>query len=115
MAKIKGLENMSGMELSSELQKGGKFVVYEYSISIVVLTFFRSSNVTFIKADENAVTKGLGYTMLTFLLGWWGIPWGPIRSVQALITNFKGGKDVTERVVSAMKNAAQANVISPTA
>ena len=109
MAKVNGLENMTGAELSAELQKGGKFVVYEYCISIVILTFFRSSNVTFVKADENAVTKGLRYTALTFLLGWWGIPWGPIRSVQALITNFKGGKDVTERVVSAMKQAAAKN------
>ncbi len=108
MAKINGIENMSGAELSAELQTGGKFVVYEYCISVVVLTFFRSSNVTFVKANENVVTKGLGYTALTFLLGWWGIPWGPIRSVQALITNFKGGKDVTEHVVSVMKNAAQA-------
>jgi len=107
MAKINGIENMSGAELSAELQKGGKFVVYEYTNSIVVLTYYRSSNVTFVKADEKAVTKGLGYTVLTFLLGWWGIPWGPIRTIQALNTNFKGGKDVTERVVSAMKQAAQ--------
>lgn len=107
MAKINGIENMSGMELSSELQKGGKFVVYEYTISLLVITFFRSSNITFVKADENNVVKGLGYTFLTLILGWWGIPWGPIRSVQALITNFKGGKDVTERVVSAMKQSAQ--------
>lgn len=108
MAKVNGLENMSGAQLSAELQKGGKFVVYEYCISIVVLTFFRSSNVTFVKANENVVAKGLGYTLLTLLFGWWGIPWGPIRTVQALITNFKGGTDVTERVVSAMRNTAQA-------
>lgn len=107
MAKINGLENMSGAELSAELQKGGKFVVYEYCISVIVLTFFRSSNVTFVKADENPVTKGMGYTALTFLLGWWGIPWGPIRSVQAMVTNFKGGKDVTADVVAAMKQAAE--------
>lgn len=109
MAKINGIENMSGTELSLELQKGGKFVVYEYCISIVVLTFFRSSNITFVKADDSRVGKGLGYTILTFILGWWGIPWGPIRSIQAIITNFKGGKDVTDRVVSAMTQAANAN------
>lgn len=77
MAKINGIENMSGAELSAELQKGGKFVVYEYAISLLVITFFRSSNVTFVKADESKVVKGLGYTILTFILGWWGIPWGP--------------------------------------
>ena len=103
---------MSGTELSLELQKGGKFVVYEYVISLVVITFFRSSNIAFVKADVNVVTKGLGYIFLTLFLGWWGIPWGPIRSIQALITNFKGGKDVTDRVVSAMKQAAKANVVA---
>jgi len=86
--------------------------VYEYAISLLVITFFRSSSVTFIKADENAVVKGLGYTFLTLVLGWWGIPWGPIRSIQALVTNFKGGKDVTGRVASAMKQAASANAAS---
>lgn len=109
MAKINGIENMSGMELSLELQKGGRFVVYEYTISLVVITFFRSSNVTFVKADENKVVKGIGYTLLTLVLGWWGIPWGPIRSIQSLVTNFKGGKDVTDRVVAAMNHAASAN------
>ena len=106
MAKINGIENMSGAELSAELQKGGKFVVYEYAISLLVITFFRSSNITFMKADESRVVKGLGYTIPTSILGWWGIPWGPIRSVQAIATNFKGGKDVTDRVVSAMKQTA---------
>jgi len=107
MAKIKGIENMSGAELSAEMAKGGRFVVYEYAISILIMTFYRSSSITFIKADDNAVVKGLGFTLLTFFLGWWGIPWGPIRSVQAMITNFKGGKDVTDRVISAMKQSAQ--------
>ena len=107
MAKIKGIENMSGAELSAEMAKGGRFVVYEYAISILIMTFYRSSSITFIKADDNAVVKGLGFTLLTFFLGWWGIPWGPIRSVQAMITNFKGGKDVTGRVISAMKQSAQ--------
>ena len=109
MAKIIGSENMSGSELSAELANGGRFVVYEYVISILIMTFYRSSNITFVKANENGIVKGLGFTFLTLLLGWWGIPWGPIRSVQALVTNFKGGKDVTDNVVSAMKKAVQLN------
>ena len=106
MANINGIENMSGAELSAELAKGGRFVVYRYAISIIVMTFYRSSNVTFVKADENGLVKGLGFTFLTLFLGWWGFPWGPVRSIQALIANFKGGEDVTDRVVVAMKQAA---------
>jgi hypothetical protein len=36
-------------------------------------------------------------------MGWWGIPWGPIRSVQSLWTNLKGGVDVTAEVANGMK------------
>jgi len=31
-------------------------------------------------------------SVVTWLLGWWGFPWGPIYSVHAIITNMLGGK-----------------------
>jgi hypothetical protein len=34
------------------------------------------------KANNDALTK-------TALLGWWGLPWGIIRTIQALISNSK--------------------------
>ena len=40
-------------------------------------------------------------------LGWWGIPWGPIYTIQSLWVNFKGGKDVTQEVLVSMASAAQ--------
>ena len=73
-----------------------------------MLTFYRSSKITFVKADESKVDKGFGFIGLTFFLGWWGIPWGPIRSVRALATNFKGGKDVTDQIAAAMRKSAAA-------
>lgn len=30
-------------------------------------------------------------TTTTFLLGWWGVPWGPIRTLQALVANRRAG------------------------
>jgi hypothetical protein len=39
-------------------------------------------------------------TLLTILLGWWGIPWGPVYSIQSLVVNLKGGKDVTTEVLA---------------
>lgn len=46
----------------------------------------------------SSVGKGLGFTLLSLLFGWWGIPWGPIYTIGALITNFSGGRDVTQEV-----------------
>lgn len=100
--KILGIEGMTGNALTAEVQRGGKFVYFQYCISIIILTFKRSSNIYFIRAGENAVVQGLGFTAVSVLCGWWGIPWGPIYTIQSLITNFGGGKDVTAEVVRSL-------------
>ena len=41
--KIVGIEGMSSESLNQELQKGGKFVMFEYCISIVLMSFKRFS------------------------------------------------------------------------
>ena len=46
MTKIVGLEGIkSDGELQQELQQGGKFVLYQYCISLLVITFKRSSKI----------------------------------------------------------------------
>ena len=93
--KIQGIEGMSLDRLKFELQRGAKLVIYQYAISILVFSFRRSSDVYFIPAGESAVTKGLPWTLISLVAGGWGIPWGPIFTIQSLVTNFKGGNDVT--------------------
>lgn len=100
--KIVGIEGMTGDELQAELRQGGKFVVFQYCISIIILTFKRPSNIYFVKAGESDVGKGLVFSIISLLFGWWGIPWGPIYTVQALVTNFRGGKDVTQDVLASL-------------
>lgn len=90
---------MSDALIREEVGKGAKFVVFEYAISILIMTFKRSSDVHFIRAGEGTFGKALPYTALTLFAGWWGIPWGPIYSVMALVTNLGGGRDVTAQFV----------------
>src|SRR5687768_9480802 len=107
MAKIKNLEGMTTDQINRELAHGAKFVVYQFAISIVVMTFRRSSDVYFVKAGESGLVKGLPFTFLTLVLGWWGIPWGPIYSIGSLYNNLKGGNDVTQEVLNSI-NASTA-------
>lgn len=108
MTKIVGLEDIkSGGHLQQEINQGGKFVIYQFCISILVITFKRSSNIYFISHEQSAVVKGLPYTLLSLVLGWWGIPWGPIYTIQSVVVNFQGGKDVTQEVLASMASAAQ--------
>ncbi|HEU4403963.1 MAG TPA: hypothetical protein VFS43_01520 [Polyangiaceae bacterium] len=93
-------------ELIAELERGAKLVVYEYTISVVVLTFKRGSDVFLVPAGEGSVGPGVKYTLLSLVAGWWGIPWGPIYTVMSLVTNLGGGKDVTAEVRARLGAAA---------
>lgn len=106
MPQIKNIEGLTAREINEELQQGAKFVVYQYCLSFVVITLRRSSNIYFIRSGASGAKHSVGFTLLTFLLGWWGIPWGPIYSIGALYTNFSGGKDVTSEVLRAINQAA---------
>ncbi|HNN94812.1 MAG TPA: hypothetical protein PKI03_21195 [Pseudomonadota bacterium] len=99
MAEIIGIEGMSDIEIKHEIEKGGRFVIFEYTISILIMTFKRPTGVYFIRAGESAAMKALPWTLLTLVLGWWGIPWGFIYTPMALFTNLSGGKDVTQHML----------------
>jgi hypothetical protein len=89
--KIVGIEGLTNEQVHREVVGGGKFVLYQYCISILVITFKRSSNIYFIRAGQPAVVQGLPFSLLSFVVGWWGVPWGPIYTIESLWTNFSGG------------------------
>jgi hypothetical protein len=105
--QIKNIEGLTLGDLQHEIDRGGKFVYYMYTISILVMTFKRTSDIYFVKGGESAAGKGLGFTMGSLVLGWWGIPWGPIYTIQSLATNLGGGKDVTALVMQDLSKQAQ--------
>lgn len=98
--RIVGIDKMSHEEVQSELDRGGRFVMFEYCISLVVVTMRRPSNIHLVRADESPVRKSMPFIVLSLLLGWWGIPWGPIHTCKALYTNLTGGHDVTTEVTA---------------
>ena len=98
--QINNIEGMTLEEIKYEIDRGGKFVHYMYTVSILIMTFKRPTDIYFVKGGESAAVKGLGFTLLTLLLGWWGIPWGPIYSIQSLYYNLGGGKDITKAVIT---------------
>jgi hypothetical protein len=106
--KVVGVENMSMDQVKAELAAGGRFVIYQYCISIVVMTFKRTSHIFLIRAGDNALVKGLPYTLVSLMLGWWGIPWGPIWTLSTIVTNLRGGRNVTTEVMSSMGTRAGA-------
>ncbi len=100
--EIKNIEGLTTDQINRELESGEKFVIYQYTISIIVMTFRRSSDVYFIRSGENVTVKGLGFTFLSLIFGWWGIPWGPIYTIGSIFNNLSGGKDVTSEIIQSI-------------
>lgn len=99
---IIGLEGQAPVSLKFELDRGAKFVVYEYCISILITTLRRTSNIYFIKHRESRIGRGLIFTLVTLLFGWWAFPAGPFIAFGAIHTNLKGGRDVTADTLASL-------------
>jgi hypothetical protein len=95
-------------ELERQVMEGGRYVVFQYCFSVLILTFRRSSPVMFLRAGEDGASSALSYSLISFLAGWWGIPWGPIWTIASLITNAQGGKDLTQAVLTQQLGPARA-------
>lgn len=97
--KIAGIEGLTAQQVRDEVSRGARFVIYGYCISLVVVTLRRSSDITFVPAHRSPSVAGLGWTVLSFFLGWWGFPWGFVYTPMVIFQNLSGGKDVTREVM----------------
>lgn len=72
--------------------------MFEYCVSVLIMSFRRRSDVYFLRAGESALIKGLPFTILSLAVGWWGIPWGLFWTPAAIYKNLSGGIDVTANI-----------------
>ncbi len=98
--EIKNIDGLRVSQIRDMVQQGGKFVVFPYTVSFILMTLKRSSDIYFIKADENTFKYSYGYVFLNLIVGWWGIPWGPIYTIGSAYHHIVGGKDLTQAVMS---------------
>ena len=71
---------------------GGRWVVFEYCVSLVIMTVRRPSREYFLRNGERAWLRGLPYSLISLLFGWWGVPWGPILTPVTVYGNLTGGR-----------------------
>ena len=72
-----------------EIKQNSEAVAYTYVISIVILTFRRSTRFYLTDAEKDkALIALLLCTVCNLTLGWWGLPWGPIYTIKETICNF---------------------------
>lgn len=101
--QVRGVEGMTLGELVRQVKAGGRFVVYPACIGLLFACVEVSSAVYFVRTGERHASRaGAWRSLLTILLGWWAIPWGPKKAWRALRENFTGGRDVTASVLKAL-------------
>jgi hypothetical protein len=109
--EIKNIEGLTVSDIKLLVQQGAKFVVFPYTVSFIIMTLRRNSEVYFIRPGESTLKYSYGYVLLNLIVGWWGIPWGPIYTIGALLVHFTKGKDYTEIILSELiQNDPEANI-----
>ncbi len=67
-----------------------RYTIFFEVKSFIVLT--TREPIQGIFCSDCAGKKALKASGITWIFGWWGFPWGPIYSLQAIFTNMFGGK-----------------------
>ena len=81
-------------EFEGQVYSGdSELVQYRWCVSVLVLTLTRS---TCLRLRADASHAALLAVVITLFGGWWGIPWGPIHSVESLVKN-AGNHTITLR------------------
>lgn len=105
--EIIGAEHMAIDQLEAELAQGGRFVMYSWCISAIILTFKNPTSIYFVRAGESRFVKGLPFTAISLVAGWWGFPFGPIFTIWSVVENLSGGRDVTDEVLASIQASYQ--------
>jgi hypothetical protein len=110
-AVIPGTEGLTASQVVEFCRRGGRFVIWQYAVSIVVVSFRRNSGIRFIRPGKTGALDCLKFSMISGAVGWWGIPWGIFWTLQSLIQNMSGGQDVTEPLLKSIIGPREADAI----
>lgn len=67
-----------------------RYVVYRHVISALLVTYRGGRQGIF--CSDCGAKQAYKESLITWVLGWWGFPWGPIYSVQTIARNMLGGE-----------------------
>lgn len=98
--KIKNIDGLSVSEIQAIVNDGGRFVYFPFTVSVVLATFKRASSIYLIRPYEKSIKYSYPHVLTNAVVGWWGIPWGPVYTIQSIYQQMQGGKDVTDAVMS---------------
>lgn len=85
---------MGGCERCGRLDSTLRATSFIYTISVILMTFRRGSGGVYCSSCRKK--EGVKWTLVSAVMGWWGFPWGPIYTLQAIGRNSSGGYQDSE-------------------
>ncbi|MEA2464308.1 MAG: hypothetical protein QOJ98_2055 [Acidobacteriota bacterium] len=89
-----------------DIKNGLRLVQYQYAVSAILISFLMPSSIQSLQRGQSAVAKGLRFSLISLIAGWWGIPAGPIFTIASIVRNFRGGIDLTATVEAVLTGSA---------
>ncbi len=83
--------------LGSPINTATRLVRYRYSYSYIIATSTNSSGF-YILGSRQALNVRIMCIFSTLFVGWWGFPWGSIKTVQSIFVNTASGGDLSDTV-----------------
>ncbi|MBE7496971.1 MAG: hypothetical protein HS117_18680 [Verrucomicrobiaceae bacterium] len=102
---VPGTEGMRIEQIEDDILRGGRFRVFLWTFSVLIMSFQRTSGMRYYRSGQGCGGTAWGWTLLSAVVGWWGIPWGIFLTIHSIYRNCMGGKDVTGELL--------ANVVGP--
>lgn len=99
---VKEIKGKTNSQIRFEISQGAKFVYFEYCLPFLMHNK-KTSRTFYVQAEKSVFYIGLLFSLISLLFGWWSFPFGPIYTVQSIISNFRGGKNITNQVYSLME------------
>lgn len=89
--------------LGSPINTETRLVRYRYCFSYIIATSTRSSGL-YILGSRQALKWRLMCIFSTLFAGWWGFPWGPVKTVQSIFADTVSGGDLSDTVSGFLKS-----------
>lgn len=94
-------------QLERQIADGARFIVFPYCISLIfAVALRRLSPAIFITESRQLSRYARKYRTVSLICGWWCLPWGIVRTLDALSVIKKGGLDVTADIMQNLDAAA---------
>jgi hypothetical protein len=88
-------------QIQNKVNNGAKFIAYSYIISVpIFMPVRRISKLYFIESGYPLSVNAMRYNIANFMLGIWGLPMGPPIMIKTIISNMRGGIDLTDDVMA---------------